>query len=84
MVFRSLAAAALGVALMLGSREQVAEGQSGVFRPDPPMKCSSCDEWNAPREPFRVFGNTSFVGTVGLGAVSVSYTHLTLPTILRV
>nr|AIA13505.1 L1_beta_lactamase [uncultured bacterium] len=59
MVFRSLAAAALGVALM---------GQSGVFRPHPPMKCSSCDEWNAVREPFRVFGNTSFVGTAGLGA----------------
>lgn len=63
MVFRSLAAAALGVALM---------GQSGVFRPDPPMKCSSCDEWNAVREPFRVFGNTSFVGTAGLGAVLIT------------
>jgi len=72
MVFRSLAAAALGVALMLGSPQQVAQGQSGVLRPDPPMKCSSCDEWNAVREPFRVFGNTSFVGTAGLGAVLIT------------
>ncbi len=72
MVFRSLAAATLGVALMLGSPQQVAEGQSGVLRPDPPMKCAPCDEWNAPREPFRVFGNTSFVGTAGLGAVLIT------------
>jgi len=38
----------------------------------PPAKkevCAQCAEWNAPREPFRVFGNTYFVGTAGLSSV---------------
>jgi len=43
-----------------------------AFKADPPMKCDPCDEWNKPQEPFRVFGNTYFVGTTGLGAVLVA------------
>jgi len=46
--------------------------QSPVFKADPPTKCDSCDDWNQPREPFRVFGNTYFVGTAGLTAVLVT------------
>jgi metallo-beta-lactamase class B len=42
------------------------------LRPDPPKACGSCDEWNAPQEPYRVFGNTFYVGTAGLGAVLVT------------
>lgn len=34
--------------------------------------CGSCDEWNADREPFRVFGNTYYVGTAGLSSVLVT------------
>ena len=41
-------------------------------RPDPPNVCSSCDEWNQPREPFRVFGNTYYVGTDGLSAMLIT------------
>jgi metallo-beta-lactamase class B len=37
--------------------------------PDPPMTCDACEEWNAPREPFRVYGNTYFVGTRGLSSI---------------
>jgi metallo-beta-lactamase class B len=39
------------------------------FEPDPPMVCDSCDEWNGRHEPFRVFGNTYYVGVAGLSAV---------------
>jgi metallo-beta-lactamase class B len=46
--------------------------QSPALRPDPSIKCSSCDEWNQPREPFQVFGNTYYVGTAGLTAVLVT------------
>lgn len=46
--------------------------QSPVFKADLPTKCDNCDEWNQPREPFRVFGNTYFVGTAGLTAVLVT------------
>jgi metallo-beta-lactamase class B len=40
--------------------------------PDPPMKCDACAEWNADRAPFKVFGNTYFVGTAGLGSLLIT------------
>ncbi len=45
--------------------------QAPTFKSDPPHKCDSCDEWNKPREPFKVFGNTYFVGTDGLSAILI-------------
>ena len=42
------------------------------LHPDPPIKCSDCGEWNQPREPFRIFGNSYFVGTMGLSAILVT------------
>jgi metallo-beta-lactamase class B len=35
------------------------------------MACSMCDEWNEPRTPFTVFGNTYFVGTRGLSSLLI-------------
>jgi metallo-beta-lactamase class B len=34
-----------------------------------PSECASCAGWNAPHEPVRVFGNTYWVGTNGLGSL---------------
>lgn len=34
--------------------------------------CSACAEWNAPQRPFRIHGNTYYVGPRGLGAVLVT------------
>lgn len=45
--------------------------QAPTFRSDPPHKCSSCDDWNKPREPFKIFGNTYFVGTDGLSSILI-------------
>jgi metallo-beta-lactamase class B len=45
---------------------------SPALRPDPPIKCDACDEWNQPREPFRIFGNAYFVGTAGLSAILIT------------
>ena len=39
--------------------------------PDPPIACDSCAEWNAPRAPFRLFGNTYYVGVSGLSAILI-------------
>lgn len=36
------------------------------------VECPSCAEWNAPQAPFRVFGNTYWVGTHGLGAILIT------------
>lgn len=48
-----------------------AAGPSGLTA-DPPAKCGSCAEWNKAQEPFRVFGNTYFVGVAGLGSMLVT------------
>ena len=34
-----------------------------------PEECSSCAEWNEPHAPVRIFGNSWWVGTAGLGAI---------------
>jgi metallo-beta-lactamase class B len=37
------------------------------------MACgASCIEWNVPRAPFKVFGNTYYVGTQGLSSVLIT------------
>jgi metallo-beta-lactamase class B len=42
------------------------------FPADPAKVCDSCAEWNAPREPFRVFGNTYYVGVGGITAILIA------------
>lgn len=39
---------------------------------DPPSRCGDCDGWNKPHEPFRVFGNTYYVGVDGLSAILIA------------
>src|SRR5499426_653771 len=48
-----------------------AAGQSRLA-PDPPKKCEPCAGWNAAQEPFRVFGNTYYVGVAGLSSVLIA------------
>lgn len=36
------------------------------------IRCDGCPEWNRPQQPFRVHGNTWYVGTGGLSAVLVT------------
>ena len=35
------------------------------------MTCTNCAEWNTPRAPFKVFGNTYFVGSLGLSSLLI-------------
>jgi len=42
------------------------------LKPDPAKTCESCASWNAAQEPFRVFGNTYYVGVAGLSAVLIA------------
>jgi metallo-beta-lactamase class B len=39
---------------------------------DPAIACQACDDWNASQEPFRVYGNTFYVGTAGLSAILIA------------
>lgn len=36
------------------------------------VHCGSCEEWNQPQAPFKVYGNTWYVGTKGLSALLVT------------
>jgi metallo-beta-lactamase class B len=66
---RRSAAWALALACVVAAD---ASGQAPALRPDPPHACEACAEWNAPRAPFKVHGNTYFVGTAGLSSLLVT------------
>ena len=40
--------------------------------PDPPKECPQCVSWNMPQQPFRIFGNTYYVGTAELSAILIT------------
>ena len=44
---------------------------SAAVKPDPPHKCADCDDWNRKHEPFKVFGNTYYVGVEGISSVLI-------------
>jgi metallo-beta-lactamase class B len=37
-----------------------------------PAPCDACAEWNAPQAPFRIYGNTYYVGSHGLSAILIA------------
>jgi metallo-beta-lactamase class B len=43
-----------------------------------PRSCADCDQWNQARAPFRIYGNTYYVGTAGLSAILITsdYGHV--------
>ena len=43
-----------------------------ALKADLPKECESCAGWNAAHEPFRIFGNTYYVGVAGLSSVLVA------------
>lgn len=41
------------------------------LEPDIAMECDNCARWNEPQKPFRIYGNTWFVGTNGLSSILI-------------
>jgi metallo-beta-lactamase class B len=41
------------------------------LEPDAPLVCDQCASWNETQEPFRVHGNTWYVGTDGLSSIMI-------------
>jgi metallo-beta-lactamase class B len=37
-----------------------------------PSSCAICDAWNAPQSPFRIYGNTYYVGPHGLSSILIT------------
>ncbi len=62
----------LGLAFMTLLSSIAAAEDRSALQADPSKTCDLCEAWNGPREPFRVFGNTYFVGPAGLGAILIA------------
>jgi metallo-beta-lactamase class B len=45
---------------------------SAVIAQHKTSSCANCAEWNQPRPPFRIFGNTYYVGTRALSSVLIT------------
>jgi metallo-beta-lactamase class B len=58
------------LAIVLMSMFVVACGPKQL-EPDEAFDCSNCESWNMPQEPFRIYGNTWFVGTAGLSSILI-------------
>jgi metallo-beta-lactamase class B len=70
-VTRSSTLIALSLALSSGTTARAQTGDSAAARLTTP-NCPNCATWNAPQRPFRVFGDTYYVGTHGLASVLVT------------
>ncbi|HEX8457058.1 MAG TPA: subclass B3 metallo-beta-lactamase [Pyrinomonadaceae bacterium] len=53
------------LATLLVALAAFASAQSGT----PASSCSNCPEWNKPQQPFRIHGNTYYVGPHGLTSI---------------
>jgi metallo-beta-lactamase class B len=74
---RGVTAKALWVSSVLLGIVPAAMSAQGASRtvvtPVPPTQnCPDCAEWNAPHAPFRLFGNSYYVGTHGLSSLLVT------------
>lgn len=48
----------------------IACGQKAL-EPDDRIECDQCEDWNRAQDPFRIHGNTWFVGTDGLSSILI-------------
>lgn len=67
------AVAAVVMALAAGVTPLEAASRKSAKEPKAAkVDCAECEAWNADQEPFRIWGNTYYVGTKGLSAVLVT------------
>jgi metallo-beta-lactamase class B len=57
-----------------GAQPPPAAPQTGAAAA-PASDCPACAEWNRPQQPFRVYGNTYYVGVHGLASILISGEH---------
>lgn len=42
-----------------------------ILEPDTAISCPQCDDWSEPQKPFRIYGNTWYVGSGGLASILI-------------
>ena len=60
---------ALALATFLLVLAALAWGQQGAPQSS---SCADCPEWNKPQQPFRIYGNTYYVGPHGLSSILIT------------
>jgi metallo-beta-lactamase class B len=70
-IIRYLMAATRSYQFLLLSLLHLAACAGQARRYDSPKRCDACDGWNGPQKPFRIFGNTYYVGVSGLSALMI-------------
>jgi len=71
MRFRRSAVALAALALAASPASLLAQSPDSVTAYTA-AECPPCAEWNAPQRPFRIHGNTWYVGTGGLSAILIT------------
>jgi metallo-beta-lactamase class B len=62
----------IALALLLASSTLVAAQPGSKLQPDKAIQCRDCEDWNREVAPFKLFGNTYFVGVAGLSAILIT------------
>jgi metallo-beta-lactamase class B len=44
---------------------------AAALLPDPPAECANCAALNRPHQPYRIYGNTYYVGVAGLSSILI-------------
>jgi metallo-beta-lactamase class B len=67
----SIAAPMLALLALATAIAAAAPASSAVPPDQAPIECGSCADWNAPQAPFRLYGNSWYVGPHGLSTVLI-------------
>src|ERR1043166_1149013 len=62
----------VSMALVLAPMVANAQARDTVRVDYPVTKCPSCAAWSVPKKPFRIFGNTYYVGTAELSSILIT------------
>jgi len=62
-----------GIPMILGLYASLllASAATPIASDEAPINCDNCASWNQPQAPFRIYGNTYYVGTHGLSSVLI-------------
>jgi metallo-beta-lactamase class B len=60
-----------GGLMIIAALSSTPASSADAARVYPPKTCEPCASWNAPLEPFHVFGDTYYVGTAGLASILI-------------
>jgi metallo-beta-lactamase class B len=71
-MMHTTSAIALALALVAGPLSLRAQAPEAAAPSAPTTNCADAADWNTPHQPFRVYGNTYYVGTHCLSAILVT------------